>query len=169
MNKLHQKAKECLGLNLSPIYKEYGCVEALNNVFNLAYNKSLGENASTFRLYNKLQLNPDFIEIMIPLPGDLVISPTGFGNGRLVNGHAGIIGENCIYSNNSSTLQWDTHYNLESWKKRYVDLGGFPMKFYRLVDNDIIKKEAKEVELLQQQLSLLQRLVVLLKELLNRV
>src|SRR3954462_12894985 len=59
-----------------------------------------------------------------PPSGDIVISPTGYGNGSMPNGHVGIIGDNGqIMSNNSATGLWDIHFTLASWKARYVDQG----------------------------------------------
>ena len=166
MNKLFETAKRCVGLNLAPQFKEFGCVESLSNVFRQATGTELGENASTYKLYLLLEKDSRFIDVEKPLPGDLILSPTGFGSGKIANGHTGIVGEDCVYSNNSATLKFDKHYTLASWKKRYVDLGGFPMKFYRLIDKEA---ESKEIENLTKQLNLLQQLVATLKRLLNMV
>jgi hypothetical protein len=34
-------------------------------------------------------------------------------------------------SNNSDTGRWDIHYTLATWKARYVDIGGFPLVYFR--------------------------------------
>ena len=36
-----------------------------------------------------------------------------------------------IMSNASSTGLFDTKYNLETWRARYQQLGGFPVLFFR--------------------------------------
>ena len=69
-----------------------------------------------------------------PKPGCIIISPTGTGNGKLKNGHTGIIGKDgIIMSNDSASGLFLENYTLESWKHKYGKIGGFPVEFYRLV------------------------------------
>lgn len=66
--------------------------------------------------------------------GDIIVSPTGSGNGNLSNGHTGIFVEGKrIYNNNSDSEQWLPTYTQQAWAARYKLFGGFPMNVYRLI------------------------------------
>lgn len=64
-------------------------------------------------------------------PGDIILSPTGKGNGTIKNGHTGIVGKTCILSNNSATGRLDTHLTLEQWNATFGKKGGFPIYYFR--------------------------------------
>ena len=111
---------------------EFGCAESVNNVVFKAFGDYAGGDLSTARMYLAIQNNWKFAQVTTPIKGDIIISPTGYGNGSMPNGHTGIMGDNGqIMSNNSDTGIWDIHYNLASWKARYVDQGGFPQIYFR--------------------------------------
>ena len=104
----------------------------MNDVVFAAFLENVGGGLSTALMYQALQTNTKFAEVTSPLKGDIIISPNGYSNGQLPNGHVGVMGDNDqIMSNNSANGTWDIHYTLASWKARYVTLGGFPMKYYR--------------------------------------
>lgn len=68
------------------------------------------------------------------LPGDVLVSPSGSGNGNLPNGHTGVFVEDKrIYSNDSASEKWLPNYTWQAWAARYKLFGGFPMNVYRLV------------------------------------
>jgi predicted carbohydrate-binding protein with CBM5 and CBM33 domain len=70
----------------------------------------------------------------LPDKGCVIISPTGYAGpgGILSNGHTGIVGvDGNIMSNDSATGLFTQNYTIESWRKRYVDQGKFPMAFFR--------------------------------------
>ena len=171
MNKLYETAKECLGLNLAPTYKELGCVEALRNVFKKATGEELADTYSTRTLYLFLKKDTRFKEVFEPATGDLILSPTGYGNGSFV-GHCGVVGENkIIYSNNSDTLLWDTKYTIDSWRERYMRKGGFPMFYYHLIEKQPVKPETplkpQDLTNKEQLKVILEKVVKLLKQLLG--
>jgi len=130
---IYETAKSCMGKKMSPIFKAYGCAESVNNVVMMAIGTAVGGGASTYQMYQELKKNKRFKKIDIPEEGDIVISPSGYGNGKIANGHVGILSAgNFIMSNNSDTLKWDTHYDIDSWKARYQKKGGFPVDFFRV-------------------------------------
>ena len=132
---IYEYAKSCLGQKKAPIYKDYGCAEALNNIVREALGEEIGGGASTYLMYQTLKNSPKFKKMAAPIIGDIIISPSGYGaTGKIPNGHVGIISDNGkIMSNNSLTLKWDEYYTLESWKKRYEKTGGYPVDFFQIL------------------------------------
>ena len=129
---LHEYAKLCIGKDMSPIEDELGCAEALNNVVQRALGKPIGGGASTYYMAKHLTWNLRNVRVYEPKPGDIIISPTGHGNGK-IRGHVGIMGENeTIMSNNSYNSKWESNYTLGKWKAHYQNFGGLPVKFYRV-------------------------------------
>lgn len=126
-----------LGVDASPqddAPDELGCAETMNNIHLTAFEFPIGGDMSTKQMYKALAMTTYFVNVTTPERGDVVISPTGYGNGKLPNGHVGMVGENgVIMSNDSATGKFLTNYTLATWKKRYVDTGGFPMTFFRRV------------------------------------
>ena len=65
--------------------------------------------------------------------GNIIISPTGYGNGSIV-GHVGLYGTNGkIMSNNSFTGKWEYTYTTDTWVNRYRNKGGFPIYVFKLL------------------------------------
>ncbi len=130
---IFETAKGCLGKIMAPIYKEWGCAEAVNNIVKMAIGREIGGGPSTYRMYLILKDSKEWQRVTDSMPGDLIISPTGFGTGK-ISGHVGIVSDDQkIISNNSETLKLDEHYDLRSWDARYKVVGGFPVYFYRIV------------------------------------
>lgn len=131
--KIYQIALSCLGTDASPndlAPDELGCAETVSTIINKASFK-MPIILSTREFYN--YLNTNWLQVSVPLPGDIILSPTGFGgkNG-VANGHTGIVGTGeAIMSNNSSTGKFERNYTLASWKARYADKGGYPVWFFR--------------------------------------
>ena len=131
--KIYDIAKSCIGKKMAPIYKDSGCVEAVDNNVRIATGKGFGENASTYRLFSILKYNGRYKRVDFPEPGDIVISPTGYGNGK-ISGHVGIVSDGGkIMSNNSDSLLFDEHYTIETWEARYKGVGGFPVYYYKVL------------------------------------
>lgn len=127
-------AKKCIGKDMAPIHDEYGCAEAVNNVVQQVLKYPVGGDVSTYRMYEELKKSTKFKRVDIPTRGVVVLSPTGFGSGRIANGHVGIMSDyGKIMSNNSATALWDEHWTLDKWKKHYGEEGGFPVLFYKPV------------------------------------
>lgn len=133
---LYQTALDLIGIDASPLDRaddEYGCADSVNTINLDAFGYEIGGTTSTHEMYKYLQNSALYTKTITPVRGDVLISPTGHGNGRLDSGHVGIYaGDGKIMSNSSSTGTWQQNYNLETWKARYVEIGGFPMEFYHL-------------------------------------
>ena len=117
-------------------------VDCMISVFNIVYNSieiKLGDRLSTYRVGQSLKYNPRWREVPIwkAEAPDIVLSAT---EGRNI-GHIGIVGEfypinkypQEIYSNNSATGKWDTHWSIGSWYNFYVYKKKLEMKIYRLI------------------------------------
>jgi len=117
---------------MAPENPELGCALAVNEVHKKAFGECIGGWSSTFLLYTVLLENKNFKEVNYPLPGDIIISPTGYGSGSIKHGHVGIVDfDGKIMSNNSSTGLWGDKWSVNSWNKYYNGEGGFPVKYYR--------------------------------------
>lgn len=132
--KLHETAIASLGLDMgdSGYGDEVDCAISVNNVNFKAFRDYVGGDISTLRMYYALQGHWKYVQVDKCLAGDIVISPTGLGNGKVSNGHVGIVsyGDN-ILSNNSETGLFDAHLTRKKWQEYYVKKGGYPMLFYR--------------------------------------
>lgn len=113
----------------------FGCAEAVNKIFLECFGTEIGGDVSTLRMYQALSRSIKFSKVTTaPEAGDIVISPTGYGNGSLANGHVGICSEQFkILSNNSDTGKWEENYTIPTWYKRYAIQGGFPVYFFRVI------------------------------------
>lgn len=130
---VYDAAISCLGTDASPndiAPDEYGCAETVSDVL-IKSGVDMPVFVSTYQLYQFLSSSPTFIAMDQYLPGDVIISPTGMGNGTLPNGHTGIVGNmDVIMSNDSSTGLFNQNYSIESWKNRYQKMGGYPVFFF---------------------------------------
>jgi hypothetical protein len=113
---------------------EFGCAEAVNEVVYKAFGDYAGGDLSTRKMYLSIINNKKFMQVKVPLRGDIILSPTSYGNGRLANGHTGIMAMNeHILSNDSQSGLFVDNFTLDSWKDRYVKIGGFPILFFRRI------------------------------------
>lgn len=134
--KVYQTAKSLLGHRLAN-NPQLGCAESVNYIVQEALGKPVGGGASTAEMYKALLDTTRFFQLdsgitsFDPLPGDIIISPTGQGNGRLPHGHVGIIAKYGILSNNSETGLLSEHFTLESWSDLYAGYGGYPISIFR--------------------------------------
>ena len=103
--KLYLTAISCLGIDASPndvAPDEYGCAETVNAIHKKAFGFEIGGTVSTSRMYEALKASRFFTRVDMPKTGDVIISPTGYGNGNLTNGHVGIVGQDQRVMSNSS-------------------------------------------------------------------
>lgn len=136
-------AVKALGTDASPddvAPDEYGCADTVCNILIKAFGvkKNIAFTVSTNLLFNELEKSPYYTRVDQPLSGDIIISPTGYGDGRLPNGHVGIIGQITgdnivIMSNDSMTGKFLENYNLKTWRARYIAKGGYPVYFFRRI------------------------------------
>lgn len=114
---------------------EVGCVESFCEVFKEAFGTYPDGTRQVPMLSTKaikilFSGNPKrFKPTLDMLPGMIILSVTGEGNGKVSNGHIGILDEGGkIMSNNSENGNWDTHLTIEKWVGYYRNVGG--MKIY---------------------------------------
>lgn len=141
--KLYQTALMWIGKEASPndlAPDELGCAETLNEIYREAFNTYISNipahRLSTYWLYRDLKNASKFESIKEPLPGDIIISPTGYtyASSPIKNGHCGVVIEDGkILSNNSKSGLWTNTHTLESWKQYYGVKGGYPVLFFRCV------------------------------------
>ena len=167
--KLYETAIKCLGQDLVKDEDELACAASVNEAFRRAFGSPIGGGYSTYNMYQVLKSDTRFLKVTIPLPGDIIISPTGYSNGKLRNGHTGIVGENSeIMSNNSFNGLWEKNYIIDTWKRRYKNFGGYPMDYFRVKTPEApkpIQPDIKPVTLIpvlnpvEAQISLLQAIL----------
>lgn len=139
MNKITELALAKEGTDFTPDYPvsdEVSCALAVTTILKEA-NPTIPIITGTWTLDDFLAKSSKFERVSEPVgdpkAGDIVISPTGYGNGNFP-GHVGIyIDKFNIMSNNSNTGLWETNYTRESWRNRYFYKGGFPIRLYRYV------------------------------------
>lgn len=135
--KIYETAKSLIGVKLSGSIPEFGCAITVNNIVQRALGRPIGGGYSTHLMYQCLRDSVTrFKEVPLSeaLYGDIIISPTGYGNGDLPNGHVGIMCKNDpngILSNDSRTGELHQYFNLDKWIKFYAEHGGYPVLFYR--------------------------------------
>lgn len=130
--KLYDVAYSFIGKDASP--KELApdvvsCAESLSNVMINAGVPDLHHPILGTAQLNQW-LHDHFTEVEFPEVGDVVMSATGSGNGR-IKGHCGVMGKHTVMSNNSQSGLWDYHWKLEDWIKYYEGYGGIPTRYYR--------------------------------------
>lgn len=141
---LYEVAKDCLDTHqtLDPsVSSEVGCAEAISSILKLAGVLYLPQGGipGTATLIGWLEASTQFEEIMTPEASAVIISPSGFGNGK-IPGHVGILGikgvavpaDFGIMSNDSNTGLFREFWILSKWYTYYAGYGGLPVRFFRL-------------------------------------
>lgn len=133
---IYNTAKALLGTDASPrdiAPSSLACAETVNYIVTKATGAPIGGGVSTYVMWQCLrEFTARWEQVLDPLPGDIVISPTNSNPGaRLKHGHVGIVGYYGILSNNSEDGHLEENFNIASWKAYYSDFGGLPMLFYR--------------------------------------
>ena len=133
--KLLEVAKQCLGKDLVPFEDTLACAGQVNAIYKKAFGREIGGGLSTYLMWEALKKDKRFLKVDAGLPGDIVISPTGFGDSKKIrNGHVGIVMEQGqIASNNSLNGLFELNYTFETWKRRWKDYGRYPMDYFRVV------------------------------------
>lgn len=124
------------GTSFGNQYVDVGCAEEVNAVMSVALGFQIGGGASTYLMYQALQDKKRFKKSPLTtlVGGEIIISPSGYGNGNLKNGHVGTyVGNGEIMSNNSKTGRLEKTHTLDKWKEKYVIIGGYPMEAYRVL------------------------------------
>ena len=123
--KLYTVTKSLMGqrLTLDPsVPKDVGCAQCMSYILKEAgYKIPKGGISGTYSLYE--WLNKNFYKTDTIEKGNIIISVTGTGNGK-IRGHVGVFLDNeVIASNNSKTGLLDTHWKYENWKAYYQQVG----------------------------------------------
>lgn len=132
--------KANLGKDLNDDYNELGCAQTVNNVLKNCLGYIAGGGASTKAMLDALVINKNFLEVTSSQAraGDIIISATGTGNGTIDHGHVAFLGENgVIYGNNSLTGVMDDHLTSTIWKNYFFLKGGFTVRYFRAINNNI--------------------------------
>ena len=133
--RLYSFAIKNLGIDASPRDEapdEFGCAETVNDIVFEAFGDYAGGDRSTYRMYNSIKNNEKFVKVYKPLKGDIILSPTGYGNGNIRNGHVGIVGDSdVVMGNDSASGKFIKSYTLDTWRSRYLVRGGYPIHYFR--------------------------------------
>lgn len=130
-------------------YDSLGCADTVNKILKEVLGYEAGGGPSTYRMYESLLTNKNFKKVttLTAEPGDIILSPTGYGNGAVSNGHVGFLGEDgIIYSNNSNTSKLDSHLTASKWKSYYKTKGGFPVTYWRAVAKPVEERIPKVLQ-----------------------
>jgi len=134
---LYKVSVDSLGKEMSPqdlADDEVACVESLEGVIKKAFGFYVGGKTpilATWIFLDALRKDDRFEEVSKGQPGDIILCPTGSGNGR-IRGHVGILGNHNIMSNNSYTSLWDASFTHETWYQRYEVRGDLDTHIFRI-------------------------------------
>lgn len=145
--KLYNAALQALGKDNTPndiIPDEVGCAEHVDTIYRKAFGSYMGGRnitVSTYQAWRVMRDSGDFTAVDKPLEGDILVYPTGTGNGNLSNGHIFICGKvdnndhnkTQLMSNSSATGKFEQNYTIESAVARYERLGGYKAYWFRVV------------------------------------
>lgn len=134
---LYKVSVESIGKEMSPqdlADDELACVESLEGVIKKAFGFYIGGDKpilATWLLLEALRKDDRFEEVSKGQAGDIILCPTGTGNGR-IRGHVGILGNHQIMSNNSYTSLWDASFTHDTWYQRYEVRGDLDTHLFRI-------------------------------------
>lgn len=138
MKTLYQAALESLNVDISPLDRAkdvVGCAESASEVIRKVV-PDFPVILGTYTMWQRFENDPRFKRVTIPMPGTIIISPTGTSkkNPASFPGHVGIfLAGDKIASNTSANGKFEQNYTLGSWKKRWELSGGYPVYYYSLV------------------------------------
>ena len=125
--------KESLGKDVTPddlVPDSVACAITVSTLIH-SLDATFPKVAGTWSLFDCLEHRKDYEKVPVPIPGSIIISPTGMGK-KGTNGHVGIIMENnVIASNDSNTGKFMQNYTLDTWTARYKDALGYPVLIYK--------------------------------------
>jgi hypothetical protein len=83
----------------------------------------------TYTFFDYLNASPRFLRVSVPQAGDIILSPSGTGNGT-IQGHTGIMdSNNRILSNDSNSGKFSSNYTIFTWNERYKMKGKLPVYY----------------------------------------
>lgn len=130
---IHTYARILIGTDLSYIVRnEIACAESVSRIL-IELGLLDRVITGTYSFFEHLSTSGRFMKVQIPQPGDIIVSPTGLGTGKLPNGHIGIVEMgNRIISNESASGKLKSNYTLTTWSSFFKGYGGYPVYFYRV-------------------------------------
>lgn len=130
---LLQLCEESIGIDVTPddlVPDAVACAITVTTLIR-KLDATFPKVAGTWTLWDILEHRTDYERVTVPSPETIVISPTGTGNGKFP-GHVGIMmTDNVIASNDSASGKFLKNYTLDTWRKRYVDQGGYKIYMYK--------------------------------------
>lgn len=141
-DRIYTKAFESLGNDVTPedrVPDSVSCAETISEIILQAIPESnFPKLVSTREMYNYFTKSPSWKQVDLPHYADIVLSPTGLGNGSVEHGHVSICGKKdgpdgspWLMSTDSRTGTFQANYTLLSWNRYYASKGGFPVLFFR--------------------------------------
>lgn len=137
---LYFMAQTFIGTDASPADDApdlLGCVDSVEEIYhklNGHYITGQPKTLSTKVLYDRLRNSTEWERVLEPIPGAIIISPTGHSTKDARYGHVGICGrDGIVMSNNSFPPNkgiFLENFTVASWKKYYRDILGFPVYFF---------------------------------------
>lgn len=137
MSKLYTLATSLIGTDASPkdLAKDgVGCAESVSTIIRKLV-PTFPLVTGTWSLWDALRARTDFQSVNPAdiQAGDIILCVTGTGNGKVSNGHVGILAEgDGIMSNDSLSGIWKTNFTRKSWNDYFVTKGGYPVHYFRL-------------------------------------
>ena len=117
------------------VLDEVACAEVVSAIYFGEFGEAISEENgnSTYWLFQAFGNTKKWVEVEEPERGDIIISPTGYSSKGAEHGHTGYVMESGkIASNDSATGLFLENYTVDSWKRKFGEVMGFPVKFYRI-------------------------------------
>lgn len=133
--KIYNEARNWLGKDASPSDKapeELACAESVCSILQKA-GVDIPLLISTIELKKWLTKSKLFKATTESKPGNIIISPTGEGNGAIPHGHTGIFSDKWIMSNDSKVGMWLENYTIDGWVKKFRTQGGYPIYYFEAI------------------------------------
>lgn len=134
--KIYEQALNWLGKDPTPddkVSDEVACASSLSFIVNQV--TPFPNFASTTELFTYLKNSPHWKATLNPDAGNIIVSPTGGGNGTIATGHCGILtGNGWVMSNTSATGHWDQNYSIDNWVKYFRLKGGYHIYYFTPVE-----------------------------------
>lgn len=130
--------RDHLGKDASPqglADAEVACAESVTYLLKQVY-KETPIILGTASLYEWFAKQKTWKLVTDPEEDDIIISPTGYGNGS-VQGHTGIVMRDGLIASNNSFGRYKgkftENFTINAWNRRYKVQGGLPVYFFRRV------------------------------------
>lgn len=135
---IYTEASKCLDTHItlnSAVPPDLGCAEAVSFVLKNAGVEGIpvAGFAGTAALYAWLNKSSSWVLTSTPVPGDIVISPTGMSSIGSEHGHVAVYAKYGLLSNDSDTGLFLEKYTMTSWNKYFGTTLGFPTYVFHFI------------------------------------